>query len=314
MVYIEDESTKLHRTNMIRVELARSEARAKERSKDALGLYSTGLHSYQARMRPLDRTRLYQDPAVQDWDSLAGTRRSLPTNVPDGGPRINNNTLKFKRDTDFVSTLPYDGGGKYCEEVCLNNYVEERRDKQFKSGFHPRELRRNDRCATEYTTRYRPSDPEYVERIKDTYNNTSRFVGLHRIGPSGIAAPVVPSKAWQASGDHLAYARDGYGATPYQDHTIASKKGNFWVGTAPHSYETVTTTTMRAEPLEFQRRCASEDARSSILMKNKPLIYESDRTLTIRSDMHATNPWCRTWKSTSHADHVDFSRRPATTG
>lgn len=40
--------------------------------------------TYKSRCSALDHTRLNTDPRVQDWASIAGTRRSLPTNVPDG--------------------------------------------------------------------------------------------------------------------------------------------------------------------------------------------------------------------------------------
>ncbi len=55
--------------------------------------YMAQTNTYKARCSALDQTRLNTDPRVQDWASIAGTRRSLPTNVPDGAS-VSVNRLK----------------------------------------------------------------------------------------------------------------------------------------------------------------------------------------------------------------------------
>ncbi|KAG2444418.1 hypothetical protein HXX76_001171 [Chlamydomonas incerta] len=291
----------------------KKEALARERSLAAQSPYMTQVATYRARNPPLDHSRLMQDPKVQDWASIAGTRRSLATNVPDGGARVNVNHLKYKRDADFTSTTPYDGGPSYNPETCVQNWTEDRRDKNYKSGFHPKELRRPTRYDSEYSARFKPTTADYVGRLTHTYNTTSRFEGLTRVGTNGIAAPVLPKRAADTSGEHVFYAKDGFGPGATQDHTAPTARGRFWVGTAPHvAHDTITHSTLRAEPLEFQQRCPMEDARSKILMGNKPLTHESDRTLRIRDDLIATNAFARTWRTMYQSEHVDFSRRPAT--
>ncbi|GFR52585.1 hypothetical protein Agub_g15178 [Astrephomene gubernaculifera] len=308
-----DAKENLRATNAVRDERARIDSIVRNSSEQSVSPYMSQVSTYRARSRPLDHTRLLQDPKVQDWAAIAGTRRSLPTNVPDGGARINVNILRYKRDTDYVSSTPYDGGPKYNDEVCINNWVQERRDKNYKSGFLPKEIRHSNRFDTEYSARFKPSSDEYVHRVTSTYNSASRFQGLARMGPTGIADPIFPSKAYETSGEHIFYVKDGFGGTPFQDHTVDTKKGNFWVGTAaPSEHDTITHSTMRKEPLEFQRRCPSEDPRSQILLRNKPLIYESDRTLKIRDELVATNPHVRQWRTIYQSEHKDYSRRPAT--
>lgn len=41
---------------------------------------------------------------------------------------------RYKRDADFISTTPYDGGPSYNAETCMQNWAEDRRDKHYKSG------------------------------------------------------------------------------------------------------------------------------------------------------------------------------------
>lgn len=96
-------------------------------------------------------------------------------------------------------------------------------------------------------------------RLTHTYNTTSRFEGLTRVGTNGIAAPVLPKRSADTSGEHVFYAKDGYGPTPWMDHTAPTARGRFWVGTAPHvAHDTITHSTLRSEPLEFQQRCPTE--------------------------------------------------------
>ncbi|KAG2447151.1 hypothetical protein HYH02_007897 [Chlamydomonas schloesseri] len=271
--------------------------------------------TYRARNSPLDHTRLLTDPKVQDWAAISGTRRSLATNVPDGGPRVNVNLLKYKRDADFTSTTPYDGGPSYNPETCVQNWAEDRRDKNYKSGFHPKEVRRpSGRYDSEYAARFRPSGAEYLGRLTHTYNTTSRFEGLARVQTNGIVTPVLPKRSADTSGEHVFYAKDGFGPTQWMDHTAPAARGKFWVGTAPHvAHDSITHSTLRSEPLEFQQRCPMEDARSKILMGNKSLIHESDRTLRIRDELIATSrTFASTWRSIYQSEHVDFSHRPAT--
>ncbi|KXZ48780.1 hypothetical protein GPECTOR_25g364 [Gonium pectorale] len=297
----------------IRLERARHEAVSAERSEASQSPYMAQVTAYRERSRKLDPSRLAQDPRVQDLAALPGVRRSLPTNILDGGPHVNTNIIRYKRDADFVSTTPYDGGPKYNDDVCINNWVQERRDRTYKSGFHPREIRRSGRFDTEYSARFKPSDPEYVHRVVAAYTDGPRFSGLHRIGPTGIADPVFPKNAAETSGQHLFYVKDGFGGAPNQDHTTEGKRGAFWVGTAPHApHDTVTHSTMRAETLEFQRRCRSEDPRSMVLMSNKPLIHESESTQRIRDELIATNAFTRGWRTIYQTEHKDYSRRPAT--
>ncbi|GLC46149.1 hypothetical protein PLESTB_001195400 [Pleodorina starrii] len=308
-----DATDNLRTINSIRVERARHEAVDRDRSSQAQSPYLAQVSTYRSRSSAMDHTKLMQDPKMQDWAAVSGSRRRLPTNVPDGGAYINVNIIRYKRDADYLSTTPYDGGPKYNDEVCINNWVQERRDKNYKSGFHPRELRSSGRFATEYAARYVPSSPEYVERVTSTYNGTTRFAGLARIGPTGIADPVFPKKAYETSGEHVFYVKDGFGVTPHQDHTSEEKRGSFWVGTAaPQQHDTVTHSTMRSEPLEFQRRCVSEDPKSQVLMRNKPLPFESAGTLKIREGLQSTNNFVRTWRTMYQSDHIDYSRRPAT--
>ncbi|EFJ42247.1 hypothetical protein VOLCADRAFT_107340 [Volvox carteri f. nagariensis] len=308
-----DAMENLRTTNSIRLERARHEAVDRERSAQAQSPYLAQVSTYRTRTRALDHTKLMQDPKMQDWAAIPGVRRYLPTNVPDGGPHINVNVIRYKRDADYLSTTPYDGGPKYNDEVCINNWVQERRDKNYKSGFHPKELRRGGRFATEYSTRYLPSSQEFVDRVTSTYNASSRFQGLSRIGPTGIADPVFPKKAYETSGEHVFYVKDGFGVSPHQDHTTETKRGSFWVGTAaPAEHDTVTHSTMRRETLEFQRRCKSEDPRSQVLSRNKPLPFEDEGTLKVREGLKATNTFERQWKTIYQSDHIDYSRRPAT--
>ena len=57
-----------------------------------------------------------------------------PSRAPRHPPQRPSKPARFKRDADFLSTTPYDGGAKYNEDVCINNWVQERRDKNYKSG------------------------------------------------------------------------------------------------------------------------------------------------------------------------------------
>ncbi|PNH07193.1 hypothetical protein TSOC_006363 [Tetrabaena socialis] len=123
----------LRNTNAVRVEKTRHEGYCRDRSAMAIEPYLSQINTYKARTRPLDQSRLLQDPNVQDWAALTGTRRSLATNITDAGPHVNVNKIRYKRDADYCSTVPYDGGPTYNSEVCIDNWVQERRDKTFKS-------------------------------------------------------------------------------------------------------------------------------------------------------------------------------------
>ncbi len=87
-------------------------------------------------------------------------------------------THRFKRDTDFISTNPYDGGPSYNDQVCVNNWTEEQHDRNYKTGFHPKPLRKGGRFSTEYMQRYSPTSEEYRQRLKDTYNTTQVRLGV----------------------------------------------------------------------------------------------------------------------------------------
>ena len=89
---------------------------------------------YSGRSSPLDTAQLATDPRVMDWASLPGARRSLGTNIAETSAVVNTNVLRFKRNTPYSSSMPKDGGGGYSGEVCLHNWVEDRRDRTYKSG------------------------------------------------------------------------------------------------------------------------------------------------------------------------------------
>ncbi len=71
--------------------------------------------------------------------------------------------------------------------------------------------------------------------------------------------PMIPHLPTPNLPPAVLYAKDGYGVAAHQDHTHPTRRGNFWVGTvAPSPYDSVTHSTMRQEPMEFQRRCPME--------------------------------------------------------
>jgi hypothetical protein len=180
----------------LRKEIKSHEQMAMQRSQAGLPTYQAQVATYRARSAPLDHSKFNTDRKVQEYYALP---RSLATNNPTYGPKVNVNHLRFKRDTEVGNTVPHDGGPSYngaglkghplqgmgandpqaegpdtrdsassrgwsgawpaqrppralscahcvpAGEVVLGNYVEERRDPGYKSGFHPKELRKPSR-------------------------------------------------------------------------------------------------------------------------------------------------------------------------
>ena len=114
------------------------------------------------RRSPLDKTRLLADPAVQDLMAESGARRTLFTNIKDNGPHINTNLLRFTREFTFTGNLHKDGGTSYAPTICSGNWVEERQEDKYASGFHARELGFTKIYATEHSSSFAPP----TEKVK----------------------------------------------------------------------------------------------------------------------------------------------------
>ena len=114
-------------------------------------------HSTLTRHAPVDRTKsLFADTMAQDLAAESGSRRTLSTNIKDLGAHNNNNSLRFVRAYSYTSCLHPDGGPCYSPTICSGNWVEERLEDKYASGFHARELSRGRSHQTEHSARFGP--------------------------------------------------------------------------------------------------------------------------------------------------------------
>lgn len=71
-------------------------------------------------------------------------------------------------------------------------------------------------------------------------------------------------RANDSNAQRFLYYAGGFGESAALDHTSPTKRGGYWLGTAPYKqHESVTSTATRHEPLEFQRRCPNLGERVS---------------------------------------------------
>lgn len=232
----------------------------------------------------LDNKKFLPDQRVQALYSANGDVQRKPTHIPDHSPSNNVNNLRFEREQHFVDNLLMDGGAEYNPAVCVGNWVEERRDRNFRSGFHARELGMSQIYMSEHMDRYRPKTASYAERVSTLYRTAKM--------------PDTDKKvdANESDGTHLYYCR-GFGDTYQLDHTIPTKRGGFWVGAAPvKDGESVNTTAMHQNKLEFQKRVCYYDRKSRVLTGPGKEVEEEqaakETALLTQSEKHAAN-----WKT-----------------
>eukprot|EP00201_Polytomella_parva_P017782 CAMPEP_0175057512 /NCGR_PEP_ID=MMETSP0052_2-20121109/11303_1 /TAXON_ID=51329 ORGANISM="Polytomella parva, Strain SAG 63-3" /NCGR_SAMPLE_ID=MMETSP0052_2 /ASSEMBLY_ACC=CAM_ASM_000194 /LENGTH=387 /DNA_ID=CAMNT_0016322729 /DNA_START=65 /DNA_END=1228 /DNA_ORIENTATION=- len=322
---------------VLRTESVRKEIGTSNQSLKNYSPYMSKFSKTQSLTQSLDRRLLASDPRVQDWASATGVRRSLPTNIIEAPRNIHVNNLRFERDVNYTGALPVDGGRSYDSNVCISNWVEERRDRKYGGVYPPRDSQ----CAagtlypTEYSHRYTPTSQAYREKLSLLYSldpnasvqsltgTAGKGSGGGSFGSAPLRTQSVDSKSRTGGscrtgggcrtadeGQLINYAADGFGVSPFQDHTAESKRGGFWVGTAPYGmYESVSRTSTRRGVLEFQQRCASEDPRSKILINSRPLTELTPTTQKVRENMlrSQANSGVRNLKSNYAQDFRDFT-------
>ncbi|GMH32192.1 hypothetical protein BSKO_00026 [Bryopsis sp. KO-2023] len=187
-----------------------------------------------SRTVQLDPKHYSSNPQVQQWIGPAGMRRSLPTNVVDQPDAINVNAVRSRK-------VGYDGGQAYGPGVCVDNWVEERRDigRLGKGQSFPSCESKKRFYTTEYQARNAEACPDSNRRrdhLATSSDNDYRCVFK------------------QSRADYLFYAKPGFGSDTAHDATIPAKRGASWVGIAPQkAYESVAQTASNQERLEFQR-------------------------------------------------------------
>lgn len=234
----------------------------------------------------LDTTKQMSDFRVQDLLSQPGVRQRLATNIPDStGARNNVNKLRFQREQAFVEPLLKDAGTVYTTNACIGNWVEERRDPDFKSGFHARELGMSKIYQSEHMDRYTAPSTEYQSKVQSMYR-TAR-----------LPSPQGPPKDMGGNANYVYYAR-GFGDTPYLDHTAPGRRGVFWLGTAPvRDHESITTTAAAGEPLEFQHRVSLMDPKSKVLTGTMSRQAEQAQAGRATDTLLRTQRHTSAWKS-----------------
>uniref|UniRef100_A0A7R9Z5M8 Uncharacterized protein n=1 Tax=Chlamydomonas euryale TaxID=1486919 RepID=A0A7R9Z5M8_9CHLO len=251
------------------------------------------------RKGPVDvNATMLRDPGAQDLASDTGARRTLNTNIPDHGPKINNNSLRYQRKQDFQNAMVHDGGANYRPAVCAGNWVEDRMEKDYASGFHARELGFMKTYVSEQNASYRPPSKNYYNQV---YNKQP------------LAKPPRQSstrKVNDADGSYLYYAKSGFGDGHGQDHTLPSSRGGYWVGTAPvRMHETMAATAARRGSFEFQKRNSCYDVNAKLLEgHNKPLDLTDRHMARTIKHLNDGQRWASTWSTTSSTAFKDYSR------
>ncbi|KAG1660960.1 hypothetical protein FOA52_005585 [Chlamydomonas sp. UWO 241] len=244
------------------------------------------------------RASLLKDSAAQDLAADCGVKRTLNTNIRDYGPTINNNTLRFVRKQDYASAMVQDGGTTYSPTACTGNWVEDRRDKAYTSGFHPRELGFVKIYQSEASAQFRPT------------SSMPYYAKVHRADMLAKGPPRSAHTAkldTDADGSYLYYSKGGFGDARGLDHTSGASRGGYWVGTAPvRMHESIATTAARSEPLEFQRRNSCYDATAKLLAgMGQPHPNLSSTVKNLRENER----WASTWTTTSSTAFKDYSGR-----
>lgn len=247
---------------------------------------------------PLDRTKLFTDPQVQDWADLSGRRPTVHGNCADYSPTtVNNNILRSQKQAGFTEALPRDGGPSYAATVLTDNWQEQRRDKSYASGYHAKELGlQGSKYATEYCDNYKPNESAYTQRIYSLY-------GTAKYPPT--AKPAAPQP--QGDNETLYYGKPGFGQMPREDHTIKSHRGTYWLGISPYSKESVNSTAMRGQSFEFQKRCPTVEPKAKFLTARVP----TDGRLELAYEtLGKSQRFTSTWKTTHTTDFTNHGLVP----
>mmetsp|Transcript_28077 Transcript_28077/g.75838 ORF Transcript_28077/g.75838 Transcript_28077/m.75838 type:complete len:330 (+) Transcript_28077:1204-2193(+) len=293
--------SKFAKTTPVTRENLRCEMQEKQRA--LVGKSTERLSSYTARNTshgtpPLDRTQLFTDGRVQDHAALPGQRPSVPSSRPDAAIANQNNTLRFKRQCGYAETIPKDGGRHHTPTTLNDNWTQERFDRNYKPGWHVKELRLNKLWDTEHTASYTMhSHPSYAERLA----KSNIVAPQPEEEPEETGFPkkqATPAVAADHTGYSVGYARYGFGESPFQDHTSAFKRGAEHVGTAPVNFhESIAHTTYgKGQPLEWQLNRGK-------FTNTVPKM--DDCTLRAHQDLIASQHHTAAWKSTNHADFTD---------
>lgn len=256
------------------------------------------------RCPPADKTQLLVDTTAQDLNAEVGIRRSLATHIVDLGPHVNVNMLRFEREQGFTSKLHKDAGPVYSPTVCTGNWVEERHEQSYASGFHPRELGFTKLYQTEHSARFQPPTKKYYNKVLSE-QPIAKFPAEPRVQTS--------VERLGQDGRYIYYSKDGFGEAPRMDHTKPSSIGGYWVGTSPvKKNETISRTGNLGESLEFQKRNICFDPKAGILSGRKP--FDTSDALTARTvkGLHESQRYADTWQTIYKGDYLDRSRRALT--
>eukprot|EP00798_Chlamydomonas_sp_ICE-L_P025615 gene25615-11268_t len=259
----------------------------KSGASDGLLLYKSKTMEFDSKHGPrkLDASRHYVKSKVQDMLVPCGAAQRQPTNIPDYSPKNNVNILRFQREQHFADNLLKDGGAEYSPTACVGNWVEERRDKTYKSGFHARELGRSNIYMSEHMDRYRPT-AQYKDKIWSQNKTAS------------IPDEKTDKKNGNDSDSSCLYYSRGFGDTPHLDHTAKHRRGAFWVGTAPVLQgESVATTASVQEPLEFQNRVCFLDPKSKVITGTYGKDVEAQMTETVKDRIKQSERFSPSWKT-----------------
>eukprot|EP00197_Chlamydomonas_leiostraca_P006291 CAMPEP_0202862158 /NCGR_PEP_ID=MMETSP1391-20130828/3299_1 /ASSEMBLY_ACC=CAM_ASM_000867 /TAXON_ID=1034604 /ORGANISM="Chlamydomonas leiostraca, Strain SAG 11-49" /LENGTH=327 /DNA_ID=CAMNT_0049541655 /DNA_START=125 /DNA_END=1105 /DNA_ORIENTATION=- len=287
----------------LRTELERKQAATATLATQRLSMYMSRTTN---RSRPLDYTKLATDPQVQDAVALSGQRPSVPSSRPDAAS-ANCNSLRYARPQEYAQAAPQDGGRVYTATTLQDNWVEDRRDKQYTPGWHIKELRLNKLWDTTYTASFVNShDPGYAAAA-------FKRNAVAKPPPTPTESESPSGERRHKDSDVIAYGREGFGCEPRQDHTTDSKRGGHWIGIAPvRDGESVATTAHgRREFLEFQKRTPTTDPKAKFLTGTKPGEVSQDYwTQRAISDHRASQLYASTWKSIYGRDFLNFGRAP----
>ncbi|GAX73975.1 hypothetical protein CEUSTIGMA_g1425.t1 [Chlamydomonas eustigma] len=256
------------------------------------------------RRPPTDKTQLLVDTGAQDLNAEVGIRRSLDTNIVDLGSHVNVNMLRFEREQGFTSKLHKDAGPVYSPSACTGNWVEERHEQSYSSGFHPRELGFTKLYQTEHSARFTPPTKKYYNKVLSE-QPIAKFPAVPRA--------TTDVEGLGKDGRYIYYSKEGFGEAPRMDHTKPSSIGGYWVGTSPvKKKETITRTAHLGDSLEFQRRNICFDPKAGILAGTKQLDMSDALTARTVKGLNESQRYADSWKTIYKGDYLDRSRRTLT--
>ncbi|MEW5319386.1 MAG: hypothetical protein WDW38_010543 [Sanguina aurantia] len=274
------------------------------------------------RTVPLDPSKAFTSPKVQDWCVLAGTRVSLPTNVNDTPVAMIN-----------VNALRCSSAGKgYSGGTLVSEW---QRKQSFAPNPRPGRITGDNRYPSEYAANFDPTTQAYTTRLQSIYGGSAYCSPKTRPKKQrGFTAPGSgsghrPRLSMDGNGDLMGASQgtaegssgggllgssaDPRGRLPFAPTTLNQKPSNMgWIRmTVPNPPESISRTAYGHRRMEFQQLDPTSSSRARILIGSSVKSILADRVTAqlLATQARFTPTWGSMYKRDFNGGRAMFWQR-----